>query len=304
MTPAAPPRAPAGDAYLAHRPALFALAYRMLGSVHDAEDVTQETYVRWAGADRSGVANPAAYLTTVTARLALDRMRAAAALREVYIGPWLPEPLPTGPGGPADPAETVARRDLASFGMLVLLERLTPRERAVFVLREAFDLPYAQVAAVVDQTPATCRQLCRRARLRLAGAAADRGAAAAAPAGGRALVESFLAAARSGDLEGLTALLREDVVLTADGGGRARSALRPVRGAAKVARLMERLFARRLGTARHTVTEFNHAPAFVADGGTRRNVYVFDVAADGRVAGLYNLANPDKLRHLPQEFED
>ncbi|WP_329585898.1 RNA polymerase sigma factor SigJ [Kitasatospora sp. NBC_01250] len=290
--PAAPPVRE--ESFLAHRPMLLSLAYRLLGSVHDAEDTVQDAYLRWTATDRADVDNPAAFLTTTVTRLALDRLRSAAVRRESYVGAWLPEPLPTF--GPQDPAETAALRDSASMAVLVLLEKLSPAERAVFVLREAFALPYDEIAAILERPAASCRQLHRRALLHVA--AAPRPAPPPDPARGRELVLSFLSAAQSGDLERLKAVLREDVVLTTDGGGKVSAGLRPVLGAVKSARVFAAVFARRYQGADFRAVRFNHAPALLIELGHRRVLYVFDVAADGLISHVYGIVNPDKLAHL------
>ena len=311
---------------------LAALAYRLLGSVHDADDTVQDAYLRWAAVDPESIINPAAFLTTVTTRLALDRLRSAKARREVYVGPWLPEPLPTfvagasasagtiassGPGlrsAPAataassvtwtDPVETVALRESASIGMLLLVERLNPVERAVFVLREAFALPYEEIAEIVDRSPTHCRQLHHRATRHASQAHPNRNSSpnqanlTADSNRGRALVEKFLSAARGGDMDGLKALLRDDVVLTTDGGGQVSAAMRPIFGAQNTARLFASVFTRRHVTAVATYAEFNYAPALLLTGTNRPSVYVFETDDAGHIANVYGIFNPDKLRHL------
>ena len=286
------------DAFLDHRPTLLALAYRMLGSVHDAEDVVQDAYLRWAGADRESVANAAAFLTTVVTRLCLDRMGSAAARRELYVGPWLPEPLPTAsdPAG-GNPAAAAALRESASVGMMLLLERLSPAERAVFVLREAFDVPYPQIGEIIGHSPESCRQLHRRARQRVE--SSERGRRRPArrpdPARERRIVEGFLAAAEGGDLDGLKALLREDVIVLTDGGGRVSAARRPVHGAANVARLYSSMFPRRFAGSEYTYLSCNYQPALLARRPTLDFLYIFDIDEDGLIADVYMVANPDKL---------
>jgi RNA polymerase sigma-70 factor (ECF subfamily) len=302
---AAPRRPEVPDAFLGLRPMLHALAYRMLGSVHDAEDVVQDAYLRWAAQDADAVANPAAFLTTVVTRLSLDRLRSAAARREVYVGPWLPEPLPTEPGGGAsgpgeDPATSAALRESASLGMMLLLERLSPAERAVFVLREAFDVPYPQIGEILGRSPESCRQLHHRAgeRLHPAGDRARRPTRRSDPARERRIVEGFLTAARGGDLDGLKTLLREDVVVLSDGGGKFSAARRPIHGAAKTARLFATLFPRRFADREFTYASFNHQPALFVDLPPYGLVYIFDVDEDGLISGVFLMANPDKLDHL------
>ena len=296
------------DAFLEHRPLLHAIAYRMLGSVHDAEDAVQDACLRWMSQDPQTVANPAGFLTTVVTRLCLDRLRSAAVRRELYVGPWLPEPLPTatangtatsGYGG-TDPAASVAMRESASIGMLILLDQLSPAERAVFVLREAFDVPYAEIARIIEHTPESCRQLHHRARRRVATTPKRRGAARPPdPARDQRIVEGFLAAARGGDLERLTTLLREDVIVYNDGGGKVSTGLNPIRGAAKVARLYTHVFPKRFAEG-STVTfqRFNDAPGMIIRRPVFTFVYTFDLDEDGRIAHIYMVANPDKLTHL------
>lgn len=314
-SPQAPVRPVVRDPFLAHRPMLHALAYRMLGSVHDAEDAVQDAYLRWASQDPDAIANPAAFLTTVVTRLCLDRLGSAAARRELYVGPWLPEPLPTGAGAAAaysgadadaatglgaDPAAAAALRESASMGMLLLLERLSPPERAVFVLREAFDLPYPQIAEIIDHSPESCRQLHHRARQRVGPQPprTRRGPGRNDPARGRRIVETFLAAAEGGDLDRLKALFREDVVVLGDGGGHVSAGLRPILGAEKAARLYARTFPHRFVGSEYTYTSYNHQPALLARRPAHDFVFVFDIDEDGLIANVYLVANPDKLRHL------
>ena len=285
----------AEELFLGRREMLLALAYRLLGQVTEAEDVVQDAWLRWSAADRSGIANPSAYLTTVTTRLALDRLRSATARREVYVGSWLPEPLPT-PDPAAGPAESLAMRETASMGMLLLLERLSPAERAVFVLREAFGLPYEEIAAILERTEDSCRQLLSRARRRVASGRRTRPDATAADA--RPLVEAFLAAAQDGDLGRLQSLLREDVVVTTDGNGMARAGRHPIHGAEKATRLFAKVFERFYAGADITFASHNSAPALVIRTPVREVVYVFGCDAEGRIAEVYAVLSPDKLRHL------
>lgn len=288
------------EMFLGHRPMLIALAYRLLGSVHEAEDVVQDAYLRWSATNRAEVANPAAFLTAVTTRLAVDRLRSATARRELYIGSWLPEPLPTaapGPTGWGAPAESAALRESASIGMLLLLDRLGPAERAVFVLREAFDLPYAEIATILERSEASCRQLLSRARRRTA--ATPTHVRALDPATARPLVDAFLAAARSGDLGRLQSLLREDVTLTTDGNGTARAGRHPVHGAEKVARLLAKVFERFDPRTEVRHAWYNHAPALVIDTPVRRIVYLFQYDTEGHLGQLFAILTPEKLSHLP-----
>ena len=272
---------------------LFAIAYRMLGSVMDAEDLVQEAYLRWEQAAETEVRSPRAYLTTIVTRLAINQLRAARTTRETYVGPWLPEPLVTD-----DTPDTVELAESLSMAFLVLLERLAPVERAAFLLHEVFDLEYAEIARVVDKTEANCRQLVARARKRIGSPQAR---FEADPAQAKRLVEKFTEASFAGDLEGLVALLAEDITLWGDGGGKVPgAALKPVHGASSVARfalgVMERL------VPRETVvrpTKINGQPGFIAYvSGRPLSALIFDIRG-GRIRTIYAVGNPDKLRSLP-----
>ena len=222
------------DPFVAHRGLLFTVAYEMLGSAAEAEDVVQETWIRWdaIGAEaREEVRDPRAFLVRMVTRKALDRLRANARRREEYVGEWLPEPLLTAP----DVAEDVELAESVSFAMLTVLETLTPIERAVFVLREVFDLPYAEIAEAVGKSPAAVRQIGHRAREHVA---SRRPRVEVHRSEQRQVVERFLAAVTQGDLQGLLDALAPDVVLVADGGGIAQATLKPVVGAKKVANLL------------------------------------------------------------------
>ncbi|MFE9206179.1 RNA polymerase sigma factor SigJ [Micromonospora sp. NPDC007230] len=288
--------AEAAGALTAHRPMLLGLAYRLLGSLHDAEDVLQETYLRWLDVDRESVAEPRRYLSRVVTRLALDRLRARQAARETYVGPWLPEPVPTAPS-PFGPLDTVELRDTLSTALLHLLERLTPPERAVYVLHTAFALPYAEIADLLGRSAADCRQLHHRAVARIAD---DRRRFTAGAAEQRRLLEAFLAAARDGDLARLTDLVAADATAWSDGGGRVRAARNPVHGADRIARFFAGIYARdRAPGIRTTPAELNGAPALLLrwPAGTRYTLAV--AAADGRITGVYLVGNPDKLTRVP-----
>ncbi|WP_307813052.1 RNA polymerase sigma factor SigJ [Micromonospora coerulea] len=286
--------AQAAGALTAHRPMLLGLAYRLLGSLHDAEDVLQEAYLRWLGADRESVAEPRRYLSRVVTRLAVDRLRARQAARETYVGPWLPEPVPTAasPFGPLDSAEL---RDSVSIALLHLMERLTPPERAVYVLHTAFALPYAEIAEILDRSAAHCRQLHHRAAARIAD---DRRRFTADPAEQRRLLDAFLAAARDGDLPRLTGLVASDAVAWTDGGGVARAARNPVRGADRVARFFVGIYGRPR-RIEATPAELNGGPALVIrwSDGARYTLTV--AAAGGRITDFYLVGNPAKLSRLP-----
>lgn len=279
-----------------HRPLLTGVAYRMLGRVADAEDVVQEAWLRWSADDRGDVREPRAFLVRITTRLAVDRLRQARSRRESYVGPWLPEPIVTdfGPAVP-DTAERVLLADSVSLALLVVLESLSPLERAVFVLREAFGFPYAEIATTLDRSEAAVRQLAGRARKHV-----DEGRPRydVDPAQRRDLTERFLAAAASGDLEGLLALLAPGVRLVGDSGGKAKAPLRILENAEKIGRFMVAVSegARDLYDLR--VQEINGGPAVVVlAGGRVDSVFQVDVR-DGRIACVYILRNPDKLRSL------
>ncbi len=269
-----------------HRPMLFGLAYRLLGSRWDAEDVLQEAYLRWRDADRDEVREPRRYLSRVVTRLAMDRLRVRGR-HEDYVGTWLPQPVVTDPS-PFEPLTTVELRDSVSMATLHLMERLNPLERAVFVLRSAFDLPYAEIGEILERSPEHCRQLHRRAEARLAD---ERARFNPSRREHTALLQHFLDAARDGNLAGLTALLRDDVVLWSDGGGRARAARRPIEGPAKTARFMASIYAR---VTNIDVVELNGSPAAVVT--TPRSRHTLSFAVDrSRISALYLVSNPDKL---------
>ena len=274
------------DDFEAERSRLVGLAYRMTGSVVDAEDIVQETWLRATTA--SDVDRPPAWLTTVATRLAIDRLRSASRRRERYVGPWLPEPILTDP----DPASVVERGESLTLSFLHVLDRLEPVERAVFLLRDVFDVDYHEVAAVVDRTEANCRQIARRARDRVR---SERPRFHVDPSRRRALLDSFLTAVLSGDCDALSDLLAEDVVLVSDGGPTRHAARRPVVGPHRVARFMVNL-AKRFPDVRIELAEVNAAPAllaFLPDGELRLvNVVEFD---GDRLRRIESISAPDKL---------
>jgi RNA polymerase sigma-70 factor (ECF subfamily) len=275
----------------------------MLGSVADAEDAVQDTWLRWSAADRSTVADPRAFLVRITSRLALDRLKAAHTRRESYVGPWLPEPLMSGAepvaGGatPPDPGESAEVAEQVSLAMLVVLETLSPLERAVFVLREVFGMPVGEVAVALDRSEAAVRQMAHRAKEHVQARRprfdTDRRAQ-------REVTERFLAAAVSGDVESLLAALAPGVVLIADGGGKVTAARRPIVGAEKVARFLAAVAPQ--GTdipgLRVELADVNGAPAIVAwtDEGPYMALQL--VVAGGLVEQVLYVANPDKLAGL------
>ena len=283
------------DPFVRHRSLLFTVAYEMLGSAADAEDVVQETWLRWAGlgADQADVRNPRAYLVRIVTRQALNRLRTLARRREVYVGEWLPEPLPTSP----DVAEDAGLAESVSIAMLTVLESLAPPERAVFVLREVFDVPYADIAAAVDKTPAAVRQIAHRARGHVA---VRRPRVRVDRAEHQRVVDRFLAAVGSGDLQALLDVLAPEVVLVADGGGEVVAFRRPVHGRDQVATLLSRFRALSpdavVGTA-----WLNGAPAVRIDLAGEPDTAVSLVVSEGRITRIYAIRNPHKLAWLDEE---
>lgn len=296
VTDLAPPPAGRADAVFdAHRPLLFSIAYRMLGSVMDAEDVVQECWVRWRGADAEGVRSPKAFLSTVATRLCLNHLQSARVRREEYVGPWIPEPLLGEAAAASDPAE---HGESLSLAFLLLLERLGPAERAVFVLREAFGYDFAEIARVVGTSEANCRQLLSRARRHVA---EGRTRFAADPARRQQLVFGFLQAAGRGEMEPLLAMLSEGAVVLSDGGGKVTAARNPVRGASHVARLMLGLW-RKAAALDYTAvpTLVGGQPGIVTYlGGRVHGIVTADAGEDGRIHRVYFILNPDKLLRVP-----
>jgi RNA polymerase sigma-70 factor (TIGR02957 family) len=278
-----------------HRRLLFTVAYQLLGSVADAEDVVQDAWLRWSAADRADVADPKAFLVRTTSRLALDRLGSARSRRETYVGPWLPEPLLTEPG----PEDAVELGEQVSLAVLVVLETLSPVERAVFVLREVFDTPYGEIADAVGRTPTAVRQIAHRAREHVA---ARRPRVQVSRAEQQTVVERFLAAVRSGDLEGLLEVLAPDVVVVADGGGVVAAAPRPIKGAGRVAAFLSGL-GRMVGTFEAKPMWLNGGPAMRIDLDTRLDTVASLLVEDGRIARIYAIRNPEKLVRLDEEAE-
>ncbi|OAH16129.1 ECF RNA polymerase sigma factor SigJ [Streptomyces jeddahensis] len=286
----------ATDVFEEHRPVLMGVAYRMLGRVADAEDVVQEAWLRWSSGDRADVREPRAYLVRITTRLALDRLRQVQARRETYVGPWLPEPLVTDFGPTvADTEEQAVLADSVSLAVLVVLESLSPLERAVFVLREAFGFPFAEIAATLDRSESAVRQLAARARKHVD---ERRPRYEVDPAERRDLTERFLAAAADGDLEGLMSLLAPDVELVGDSGGKAQAPLRVIESADKVGRFLAAVGREGITELEIRLLELNGAPAALAlSGGKPDTVFQVEVA-DGRIQRIYAVRNPDKLLSL------
>jgi RNA polymerase sigma-70 factor (TIGR02957 family) len=280
------------DPFVTHRSLLFTVAYEMLGSAADAEDVVQEVWLRWADVDQAEVRDARAYLVRVVTRQALNRLRAVGRRREEYVGPWLPEPLLTSP----DVAEDVELAESVSVAMLTVMETLSPAERAVFVLREVFDTPYDEIAAALGKSPSAVRQIAHRARVHVA---ARRPQMEVSTAEQQAVVERFLAAIHTGDVQGLLDVLAPDVVLVADGGGLAAAVRHPVAGAERVARLLAGFAAVAPGARLETMW-LNGARAVRVDLDDRLDTAISLVIADGRVARIYAVRNPQKLARLDE----
>ncbi|MGW4547563.1 RNA polymerase sigma-70 factor [Streptomyces violaceorubidus] len=284
----------ATDTFVTHRNLLFTVAYEMLGSAADAEDVLQEAWLKWAGVDLDTVRDRRAYLVRITTRQALNRLRTLGRRKESYVGSWLPEPLLTAP----DVAEDVELADSVSMAMMLVLETLAPVERAVFVLREVFDLGYDEIAEAVEKSPAAVRQIAHRARAHVA-ARRPRGEVSATES--REALAAFQRAVQTGDLQGLLDVLSPEVVLLGDGGGIKQAVLRPVVGADKVARLMLGGLGKLSVPMSMAPTQVNGHPALLVhlDGELDTVVAVrFD---EGRITGLYAVRNPEKLSHMREE---
>ncbi|GAA4888008.1 RNA polymerase sigma-70 factor [Streptomyces coeruleoprunus] len=280
-----------------YRRLLFSVAYRVLGSAADAEDAVQDAWIKWSSADRSQVADPKAYLTRIASNLALERLRSTRHKRETYVGPWLPEPILTS----GDTADAVTDAESVSMAMLVVLETLSPLERAVFVLKEVFGFSHAEIAEAVERSEAAVRQAAHRAREHVR---ARRPRFAADRFRQREVTERFFAAATGGDINTLMELLSPDVTLWTDGGGKVRQALKPVVGAQTVASWFAAI-----GTVtyqgvqpadmRAELVEINGGPGMVFSAPDRVIATVtFDFDADGRITAIHNVANPDKLQAI------
>jgi RNA polymerase sigma-70 factor, ECF subfamily len=288
-------RPPENDPIAPHRRRLLGLAYRMLGSRSDAEDVVQDAYLRFA--DAEDVRSPEALLVTIVTRLCLDRLKSAKAQREIYVGPWLPEPVFDTDGLSTEAATELA--DDLSFALLLALDRLSPQERAAFLLHDVFDVPFAEIATMIDRSEPACRQLATRARRAVRN---ERPLPARTPTSHELLLTAFLEAVASGDLSRLTGLLRQDAVALTDGGGRKTAALNPIYGADKIARF----FISVAGKAKAAGQDIRIEPAMI-NGSIGALLYLdgeldhtLSVDIDGeKIAAIYLVRNPDKLRHLP-----
>ena len=280
------------DVFQRQRGRLFGIAYRMLGSAADAEDIVQDAYLRWHQAD--GIENPEGWLTKVVTNLCLNRLTSARARRESYVGPWLPEPVLTD-GGALGPLDTTEQRESVSFALLATMERLTPAERAVFVLKEAFSYPHKEIAELTGLSEANCRQLHRRARQRMQ----DRPRFSADPKRARDLLDRFLDAAAKGAMAELESLLALDVVSTADGGGKATAARRPILGREKVARY---LTGAGWPDVRLERVEVNGQPAIIGRSGDTVLGLLIATESEGRLAAFHVVANPDKLEFIARQL--
>lgn len=281
------------DMFTSNRARLVGVAYGMLGSVADAEDVAHDAYLRWVDIDGADIESPAAYLTTITTRLAINRLQSARRRREVYPGPWLPEPVVTELG--TDPAVLVAEAEHLSTAALTALERLNPVERAVLLLRDVLDLDYAEIGTIVEKSPANCRQIARRARDRAGDL--DRPSRTSVE-GTKRLIADYLDAMNRGDLDAMKRLFAEDVTLWTDGGGNVRAAMHPLSGAWRVARHLVGVAHWTPDDTRVQAVQVNGDPGFVARvADTPLCVTSFEVA-EATVIGIRVIVNPDKLRHL------
>jgi RNA polymerase sigma-70 factor (TIGR02957 family) len=285
---------PATETFVAYRDLLFTVAYEMLGSAADAEDVLQEAWLRWVKVDLEQVRDQRAYLVRIATRQSLDRLRTMRRRREAYIGSWLPEPLLTTP----DVAEDVELAESVSMALMLVLETLSPIERVVFVLREAFDASYEEIAAAVDKSPAAVRQIAHRARQHVD---ARRPREVASPSETRAALEAFQRAVETRDLQGLIDVLAPEVVLVGDGGGVKRAVLRPIVGAEKVVRYFLGGFGKPEGTLTADPAMVNGNPALVVRlDGEIDGVLAIRVE-DARITGLYYVRNPEKLTRVQSE---
>ena len=282
------------DSFDEHRPLLFSIAYRMLGTRADAEDAVQETFLRWQAASAEEIKSPRAYLATVVTRICLDHFKSARTRREVYVGPWLPEPVPGA--GLSEPANNVELAESLTMAFLVVLESLSPSERAAFLLHEVFDYDYTETAEMIGKSEANCRQMVHRAKEHIA--SRHRRFDPTREESQR-VTARFLEAAGTGDVTGLMSILAEDAVMTSDGGGKVRAALNPVHGADAIARFVIGVVRKNMPPQTiHKATEFNRQPAFVSYvDGHPIAVSILDVR-DGLVRNLYIVANPDKLQKI------
>ena len=280
------------DVYTELRPLLFSIAYRMLGSVGEAEDLVQETLLRWLEAPETEVRAPRAYLATIVTRLAINQLQSARSQRETYVGPWLPEPLVTEHA--PDPSEPIELAESLSMAFLLMLERLSPTERAVLLLHDVFDFDYEEIARIIDKSEVNCRQLLTRAKKHIG---EPRARYDADPAQADRLLNRFVEATRAGDIDGLVGLLSEDITFWADGGGKVPgAATRPIHGAESVARFVaQRARGGKDRGGRVRLTRINGQPGFIVDVQGKPQAALILGIRDGRIHDIYAIANPDKL---------
>ncbi len=282
------------ETFSQQQPLLFSIAYRMLGSVVEAEDIVQETFLRWQQTDGEDVRSPKSYLSTIATRLCIDQLRSARAQREEYIGPWLPEPLTAEHIPPMD--DRLALADSLSMAFLLLLQTLTPTERAVFLLREVFDYDYGDIANIVDKSESNCRQISRRARQRVVDRQPRFDVASEEVT---RMMERFLHAATTGDMDGLLSLLADDATLWSDGGGKVVAAVNPIHGADKITRFFLGLLKKAPAGFAVRLAAINEQPGIIAYvNGRPQSVAAFDVL-DGKIHAVRVVVNPDKLRRVP-----
>lgn len=297
------------ETFTAHRALLFGIGYRMLGSVAEAEDLVQETYVRWQAQEADAIESPKAWLVATLTRLGIDQLRSARRRREEYVGSWLPEPI-VDHAAPA-PDRVAAQADSLGVAFLVLLEALGPVERAAFLLREVFEYDYAEIATIVGKSEANCRQMVSRAKNRLAQREPARAEhevpvegdgslalAATARGGAERLVQRFMTACTTGNIGELLAMLTDDAVLYSDGGGRVRAALRPILGADRISRFYAGLHERAFAKAEFSLVRVNGGPGALMRGRDGRVSVMAFAVAEGRIRAIYTIMNPEKLRHI------
>ncbi len=284
----------AGASFEPHRRYLVSIAYRMLGSVAEAEDVIQDAFLRWAAADRAAVQEPRAFLARVVSRLCIDRMKSARAQREHYVGTWLPEPLVDS----APPHEPASLAEDLSIALLMTLERLSPLERAAFLLHDVFDMDYAAIADILDRSEPAVRQLATRGRDHVRD---ERPRFTATDEATTRLASAFQAAIQAGDVPALARMLAEDAVFYSDGGGKRSAALNPIYGKDKILRLITGLAAKRLLVKPQAIvaTTINGRPGFVVHTDDGIETLALEISGE-QIVAIYDVRNPDKLRHVPQ----
>lgn len=283
------------EVFETHRPRLFAIAYRMLGSAADAEDVLQEACIRWLQSSREQIQSPEAFLVTIVSRLCINHLQSARVKREQYFGEWLPEPILTGQAG--DPSAAAQMDESLSIAFLAVLERLTPTERAVFLLRDVFEYEYSEIGGILELSESNCRQILRRARQHLK---ESRPRFDSSPRQREELLQRFLQATSHGDMDGLLSLFAQDIVLFADGGGKANAVPNPIYGATNVGRFLFGARKKLLpGELAHQIAQINGQPGVISYfGGRPYSVLTINVV-DGRIRNIYIVSNPDKLSRLP-----